>query len=149
MWVCPSYRASVTLVTSKEIGTWAGLQRHDGLLPRARHAHRSAAAAHLASYVQDVHRLDLHLLVGEGLFDGVLDLDFVGVGRDFEDVLALIAEDGALFRDDRADDGAESIEAHSALSTVALSTVALSTTGAAVARSVVSVRVSSCTADSA
>src|SRR5204863_3639959 len=76
---------------------------------------RAPAAALLARHVHNVDRVDLHLFVGEGFFDGVLDLNFVGIRRHFEDVFALIAEHGALFGNDRANDGAVGVErAHSA-----------------------------------
>src|SRR5215216_1991772 len=51
----------------------------------------------------------------------MLDLDLVGVRRNFEDVLAPLAEDGALFGDHRADDGAEGIQPHTASASAAVS----------------------------
>ncbi len=72
-------------------------------------ADRAPAPTSFAADVHDVDRIDLHLLVGEGFFDCIFDLDFVGVGRDFEDVFALVAEDRALFRDDGPNDGAERV----------------------------------------
>src|SRR5438105_99983 len=76
----------------EEVEPLARLERYHGLLPRPRHADRSTTPSLFASHVHDVDGNDLNFLVGKCLFNGRFDLDLVGVGRDFEDVFALVAE---------------------------------------------------------
>src|SRR5690349_14216396 len=87
--------------------------------------------------MHDVHGAHLDFSIGESRLDRVLDLDLVGVRRHLENVFPLVAEDRALFRNDRAENGAVRVQAHAAL-----------TSEGTLARSAVSVRVNSETAAS-
>src|SRR4029078_6528442 len=120
----------------KEVQALPGLQGNDRLFPGPGFADAFAAAADLARHVDDVHVGDLDLFVGKCRFDGSLDLDLVGRDGDFEDVLAVFTENGALFGDHGADDGVPDGEAHAVGSSSVDSAGAAASAGSALRRRV-------------